>query len=427
MHTGITVFLAAAMTAALTGCGASTADSGSYGISLAVVAPFSGANADLGNHFNSMAYSAVGEINKDGGVLGHQIAVEDIDDLADPADALPRVQKWLAVTSHKFFVLGPDTPTGLQLAPVINQAKITMQSLAGESAFDKNSYEYFWRPATPDDANAVAVALYAKQQHLTKVATMFGTDQASQGDRPGVLAAFKHLGINDVKDLTITPGQPSYQAQVAQLLELKPQAIITESDSSTAGTFFGEVNQQSSSPIRILTTAAGLLPDYISAVRNAVGAARFADEFAALGDEAAKPSPADATYKAAILASSKNVPNPSQYLDNSHTAQGYSSVILTALAATAAHSVVSSVYNSYIPQVANPGPGKTIVYNYADGVKALNAGKHIEYVGPAGAFHFDQYHNSYSSQVAQGVTASSGTKFTRLAVISRADIQAAGG
>jgi len=46
-----------------------------------------------------------------------------------------------------------------------------------------------------------------------------------------------------------------------------------------------------------------------------------------------------------------------------------------------------------IRKVANPGDGKVEVYNYADGKKALEAGKEINYNGLVGPVDFDEYGN----------------------------------
>jgi FMN-dependent NADH-azoreductase len=89
------------------------------------------------------------------------------------------------------------------------------------------------------------------------------------------------------------------------------------------------------------------------------------------------------------------------YLLSSFGQYDWDGVIVAALAAVAAHSVSPTVFNKYIAQVANPGPGKTVVYSFTQGEKLLKEGKHIQYVGASGTFHFDKYHNSFSNQIVQ--------------------------
>jgi hypothetical protein len=77
---------------------------------------------------------------------------------------------------------------------------------------------------------------------------------------------------------------------------------------------------------------------------------------------------------------------------------------MIALAMQASHSTNPAVANAWIPKVTQAGPGKTVVYSYAQGVAALKAHKSIEYVGAAGPIRFDTWHNSFPNQAMQKVT-----------------------
>jgi hypothetical protein len=59
-----------------------------------------------------------------------------------------------------------------------------------------------------------------------------------------------------------------------------------------------------------------------------------------------------------------------------------------------------------MPEVTNPGSGKTVVYTFPQGKAALEAGKKIQYIGVTGVINFDQYHNSFGDQQAVGSTSS---------------------
>ncbi len=398
--------------------------SSSYPITIGIVEPFSGASGFIGAHVTAQVYSAVDEINKDGGVLGHQIVVTPVDTKGDPADALPAVAQFIATTQHLFFIHGPGSDSGPELAPVINNDKIVMMSPAGQSEFDKTKLPYFWRAVAPDASNGIAMAIFAKRNHWTRVATVFGSDQGSQGDLPGIIEGIKSLGLKQVSDLNISADQPSYQSEVARLLATKPQVIFTETDPTTAATFFGELTQQHPSVLPIISTQGGVIQTYMAPFRAAVGAKLFAKEFYAVSNAAPKPNPATPIFQKSLLATGPagQVPDPAKFLSSPNTAIGYAQVILVALAATEAHSVSSPVFNNYIAAVANPGKGKTIVYSYAAGVKALSQGKKIQYIGPAGPYKFNQYHNSYGGQVVEGVTVG-GTYVTK-GTVSAKEIQA---
>ena len=95
-----------------------------------------------------------------------------------------------------------------------------------------------------------------------------------------------------------------------------------------------------------------------------------------------------------LLASSASVPKPSQWSTDSYSMTDYDSVIVMALAATAAKSTTPSVYNKYITAVTTPSSGAEEVHSYAAGLAALQAGKKIDYVGASGVIDFNQWHNS---------------------------------
>lgn len=392
----------------LTACGSSSG-SGNGPVSVAAMFPFSGGSAFIGQIANSAIYPCVREVNKSGGLLGHQVAVDDIDTKNDPADALTLAERWVATTSNIFFILGPSTTEAPTLAPILNNDKIVMLSSAGENEFDRTNLKYFWRMFPPDSENGIAMALTAKSLGITRVAAVFGSDQGSQGDLPGALAGIKAAGLDLVAEQSLTPDQPSYQAQVARVLAAKPQAIFTEADPTSATTFFGEmVHQPGGSGVRIIGSQATVVPSWTTPVQGAVGKSLFQSLYLGVSAQSATANPATALFNSALNASGASVPNPKQYIGNPYAMLGYDSCIAAALAAVDAHSYRSPVYNDFIPQVTNPGPGKTVVYSYAEGVRLLKQGKKIQYVGAAGPIDFNKYHNSSGGQVAENLT-SSGT------------------
>jgi hypothetical protein len=72
----------------------------------------------------------------------------------------------------------------------------------------------------------------------------------------------------------------------------------------------------------------------------------------------------------------------------------YDSVVVMALAATAAKSTSPAVWNAFIPAVTAGSPKAEDVRTYAAGVAALHAGKTIRYIGAAGVIDFNKWHNS---------------------------------
>jgi branched-chain amino acid transport system substrate-binding protein len=319
-------------------------------------------------------------------------------------------------------VAGPGTASAPTIVPVLNSAHIPMTAVAGESSYDQSKYPYFWRLFPPDSANGTAMAIFAKRKGYTKVAAVFGSDAGSQGDLPGVIQSLKALKVDIVANITLTPDQSSYQSQVNQLIAAHPQVIMTESDAGTAGTFFGELKSLGGL-VPIIGTEATYTSPWLTAVKGAMGATEFQKYFTGLITAPSKPTAALTAWNHAAKADSSQLPvKASEAQINPFAITYYDGMIGMALAMVAAKSVKPSVFNSYMSKVCNPGSGKTAVYTFAQGVKALKAGKQIQYYGATGLINFNKYHNSYGNQEA--VTISPAGKTVSLGTVAVSAIEA---
>ena len=380
----------------LSACGASgsaaPANSGKT-LEIGVFAAFSGVNI-FGPGEYSGCVPAVDLINKDGGVLGSKLKCTIIDDRGEPADAVLAARQALATSSNLVGIADSDSGYLSSIVPPFNQAKITFMSEGGDVGFDKNHYPYFWRTIPGDDVEGYAMAAWAKAQGWTRVAAVFGNDQGAQGNVPGLLAGAKQLGIKVVVNESVAPHQTSYASEITTLLASHAQAIMTEMDPQTAGTFLGQLKQAGGLNVPIVGSGGTIGISWDNAAIAAIGQSNFKKYFKLLTIYAPSSGPAWKVWNKALLASGKFMPNPKQWATQIYSEIPYDNVTLMALAMLAAHNTSPSKYNSYIPVVASAGPGKVVVHDFAQGKAALAAGKKIQYVGVTGVIKFDKYHNS---------------------------------
>ena len=426
MKKSIHLALAVAGVLTLAACASGGGSGSSSGpVALVQVGAYTGDQAFEAQFANSIDFPALYAVNKAGGVLGRQVSLVQVDTRSDPADALTNMEKTLATSSGIAGVLGPDSTSAATLVPLLNNKKLPMMVAAGEAAYDRSSYSYLWRDVPPDPANGKAIALWAKQQGYTRVATVFGTDAGSQGDLPGVVTGVKAVGITLADQENLTPDQPSYRSAAERLLAAKPQAIITESDGPTAATFFGELTQLGKI-VPIIGTSGTPSTSYFSPLRGAIGDANFDKDFRAVVVGNPVANPAVPAFNAAVLAVQSKLAKPvSQWENNSFSESGYDAVIVLALAMDAAKSTDGSVYNKDIMQVTAPGAGKQVVYTYAAGKAALAAGHQIQYIGASGPILFNAYHNSFGSQAVEEFPANAPAVV--VGTISQAAVQALNG
>lgn len=362
-------------------------------LSIANFNPFSGGDADFGPEMMAGCIPAVKLINQAGGALGNQMSCTPVDTRGDPADAVPAASKMLATTSHLVGVLGPSADEAQATVPVINNSKVPMFADTGEAAFDKSKYAYFYRLTPADDVKGFALAQWAHDQGYTRAAAVFGADIGAQSDVPTLVRAFQKLGGTIVSNQKLALDQSSYRTEVTKMLAAKPQVIFTEADPQTDATFLSELKQLHGM-LPVVGTETTLQANWLKAVGGAIGSADLAKYVTGMQPYAPTSGPAWTIFNRALLASSSQVPKPAQWASDPYTMTYYDGVNLVALAIEAAKSVKPAEFAPWIVKLTRKTPGATTVYSFAQGKKALEAGKTIRYIGAGGEIAFDQWHNS---------------------------------
>jgi branched-chain amino acid transport system substrate-binding protein len=384
------VAVALAVSATASCSSASPGAAKNYTLTVLAFNPFTGPDGSFGPEMWAGCQAAATAINAAGGVLTHQVTCTSVDTQGNPADAVTAAAKALATTPHVLGVLGPSSDEADATAPLINAAKVPMFADTGESSFDHNKLQYFWRMVPADDVRGYAMALYAHQKGYLRAAAVFGNDVGSQIGVPTLLKGYSELGGQMVVDQKITLGQTSYQSQVEQLIAAKPQVIFTETSPQANATYLAEL-QQLGHLIPVIGTDVTIQPSWFTAMAESIGKPALTKYFVAESPYAPASGPGWQVYNKDLLASS-SVPKPPQWSTDSYTMSYYDSVLLMALAATATKSTSPAVWNASIPALTTPGAEE--VHTYAEGVAGLHAGKKIDYVGATGIIDFNQWHNS---------------------------------
>ena len=366
-------------------------------LTVAMVQPFSGPDGRYGPELGSGCYAAAVIIGRAGGVLGHKsVNCLPVDTRGDPVDAVPAVGKMLATSSQLIGVLGPSSDEASATVPLITTAKVPMFADTGQVQFDHNTSPYFWRSLPSDDFYGYAMAKWAYDRGYRRAVLVFGNDIGSQGSVPTLIKGFKKLGGKILINEAVPLDQSSYQSVAAKVAALKPDVIFNELDPQTAATFFGELQQLHPGLFPLVATSSSMTP-WLTAVAQAVGKKTIAHVYTDVFG-ASPPSTGSAykDFKTGLLAPSTatHVSKPAQYSQDLFAESWYDSTITYALAALNGHSTQSSIINSNILKVVTPGKGIEVVHTFAQGKRALVAGRRIDYVGATGQLTFNKYHNS---------------------------------
>ena len=398
---GSAVAAAAALALALAACSSSGGSGTAAGSTLTVadVAPFSGVDAALGPTYLVSCTGATQAINKAGGVLGHKLGCLAVDTRGEPADAVPAVGS-LFSTHHPQLVIGCTSDEAAAVVPIVNKDKTVMFCMTGQSEFDHVVYPYFYRLVPPDLAESYAMTVIAQNLGYKRIALAFGNDIGSQTFVQPAIGAIAKAGLSVVANETLSLSATTFRTEAAKIVAAHPDAIMTEALGSADPTLFAEIKQlNGGTMIPIIGTSAAISPAFYSASAKAVGASTFSAAFRADNLVTATSGPAYQAFSQALLAvkgkvSGAQTGNFTTYFTAPGAVHLYDGINLAALAMVAAKSTNTATWKPWITKIGDGVPGAVVVSSFAQGVRELNAGKQIRYIGPGGPTSFDAFHDS---------------------------------
>jgi len=382
---GLAVAAAATVAGGAFGSVSSTATKQKAGASALVVGgifPFTGTKSLLSQWGTHGVPVGIYEVNNNGGVLGHKWKSAYVDDAADSVDALPAFRKLLL--KHPTLVIGPFSPT---IEAVINQFQpnnVADFMVGGLTQLDTMHNPYVFRTSSSDSNEAIAMAYYAIQHGWKSASLIFDNSANSQGFVPPLEKAFKALGGKIDANITLTPGQSSYNAELAQAFSSHPQVIFDSMDSQSAATLFSDGQQLGYMNVP-------WIGDDLQSAPNGDYAKAFG-KTASTELTAALPASPSGTAFSHFLADYQKVWHTKNILPT--TFNEYDSVVIASLAMTAAKSTNPKVWVKDVVKVADP-PG-TQCSTYATCVRLLKKGKKINYQGASGNDDFNKFHNVFS-------------------------------
>jgi branched-chain amino acid transport system substrate-binding protein len=390
------VLLSAAL--GLTACGgsSSTGEAGKgQKLTLGIFTDFSGPNGEFAIIGVAGCVAAQNSINANGGILGHKVSCQRFDAGMDPADAVPAASRMLSSASNLVLVQGLKEEVAAATVPIISAQKILIISTTGDKHFDKNTNPFFYRMVPADAILSSAQAYWAYKSGFKNVAMLYETGSQANAVVEPVQQGLEKLGVHITKILRIAPSQSSYRTEVQALLSSHPEAILTETEPQTATTFFSELLELNNGKMLPLQgDSATTNSSYQEPLVKAIGAKDVEKYVTGTTVAAAAPGPALSEFQHVLLASGSEIPHPELYKGESYTEAFYDTDVVAALAMVAAKSTTPEKYQPFIKKVSGvPGGGRVEVHTFAEGVKELEAGKEIVYVGTAGPVRWDEYHN----------------------------------
>ena len=391
-----------ALAVALPGTSAFAAQSFKGSLTVAVVAPFTGADAALGPKYQTACLAASQAINLAGGILGSKLNCKVVDTRGDPADAVPAIRQMYATTSQLPLVIGCTSDEASTVVPVMDAHKTVSFCMTGESEFDAIHFPYFFRLVPPDAADSIAMVKIAKNKGFKRIALAFGNDAGSQTFVQPALDSLKANGLTVVSNQTLDINATTFNTEAQAIVTAHPDAILMEALGAAGVAILSEIYQlNGNTMIPVIGTSAMIDPVFYTGVTTGpIGVDNFINNFYADNGTVNFSGPAYPLYKKLVLAQSgkvKGVPNFQGLLTANGTVHLYDGINLAALAMVMAGSSTGSNYKADILKIAKGSPGAVVVSSYAAGLVALKAHKKIQYYGVGGKYQFDQFQTAYGA------------------------------
>jgi branched-chain amino acid transport system substrate-binding protein len=322
-----------------------------------------------------------------------------VDTRGDPADAVPAVNQMFASTSNLALVIGCTSDEAASVAPIINNHKMAMFCMTGQSEFDHTHFPYFYRLVPPDLEESYAMTVIAQKLGYKRIALAFGNDIGSQTFIQPAIAALKKAGITLTTNQSLDLKATTFRTEAAAIVQSHPDAIMTEALGSADPTLFSEIKQLNGGKIiPIIGTSAAISPAFYKSSAAAVGANAFSSNFHADNLVVLSSGPAYQAFSKALLSQQGKVPgatgNFTTYLSAPGGVHLYDGMNLAALAMIMSKSTNPSVYGPDIVKIGDGVAGATVCYSFAQCAPLVKAGKAVKYVGPGGPTSFDSFHDS---------------------------------
>ncbi|MCK0176293.1 MULTISPECIES: ABC transporter substrate-binding protein [Mycobacteriaceae] len=323
---------------------------------------------------------AIDEINQDGGVLGKKVELVTADNLSTVEGAVQGFSRLVDV-ENVVAVGGVESTGGLAILDSANELEIPVFCPGcGTPELDTGAGDYMFRITGSDSDGGTIAAQFARDQGVKRVAVMAQNTEGMSEPADIFTKVFEGSGGEVVANVRFNPGRSSYQAELAQAFDKKPDAVYLAAGHEAASVIFREWQRRGYggkffvSPDLVTPPIGSLMPELENGV--AIGAIAAYDT----------DSPAYKSFAERFKAKTGQEPAAGVY-----DANQYDEYIALALAITKAQSTEGAAIAAAIPEVLNPG-GKE-VYSYAEGLKELEAGNEINYHGASGTLDLNENNN----------------------------------
>lgn len=193
-------------------------------ITFGAILPMSGSQASYGKAFSSAAKAAIRVVNSEGGIAGHKVSLNILDDSSDPSTAEADARQ--LVSDHVVaLVAGSFEPMLDEVTPITNAAKVPLIGPADVNMYaNGKKWPYVYSDyIMPQDEGHVFVD-WVKKKGYKKVGILVSNLTDNLQTASGIAQGLK--GVATVTKVQVPSTATNLSVEVSQLKNAGDQAIL---------------------------------------------------------------------------------------------------------------------------------------------------------------------------------------------------------
>jgi branched-chain amino acid transport system substrate-binding protein len=341
-------------------------------LSLGVLTPLTGAGSFDGPRMLKAIQAVVTEINAAGGVLGRRIALIVEDDQTSPDDAVRAAHKLVDVDKVPAIIGTWASAVTTAVAPVCWESKTFIATCSGADSITQLPHQGFLIRTQPNTKlqatrhGEFILSLGAKKVFVLGIQSPMADSVSHQ-----LAATLKAGGGELAGALVYEKDKSSYRTELDQALRAKPDLIYLNGYAPDTAVLLRDLYRAGYDGLRFTQS-------------YALTTKQLASLPAEVTDGVYTGQPSADLDSAAYAALAKRLGNPSP---DTYEAQATDWISLVALSAARAKEATGTALRDTV-RLVSQGDGEK-VYTAVDGLKALAAGRRINYEGASGPCDFD--------------------------------------
>lgn len=346
-------------------------------VTVGVLAPLTGEIGEFGQIVSEAFELGIDEINSTGLNTCGEIRLQFADTETNPEVAIREADQMIGSAENLVGFFGPSSGEMVALIDTAHEEQLMLVSpYAGTTELNELGGDYVYRTVASDLADGEAAAAFIIDQGWQTAAVLAQVAESPLSSANVVRQELADAGIDVVADVEIVAGQPSYEAELSQVIAESPEVIYMSVGIESGVTILREADALGYGGEWMLSA------DLVGQDTIDLTGPEIVEErvFA----EGAESDPELPEYQRfAGLYEDEFGIEPQVFSPNA-----YDAAMLFGLAMMAADECTGAGINNAFRDVAGP-PG-TVVGSFEEGAEALLAGEEIDYNGASGVLEFDE-------------------------------------